>query len=258
MLNAGTMVTLLNAVPGPIAARFRHDALIARFLRPVVNRMVPAHPTWAVVRSGVARGLQLRIEPRHEKYYWSGTHEPRVQEALAGLLRPGMTFWDIGAHIGFFSLLAARALGPTGRVHAFEPMPSNRGRLMAGIARNRFANVTVHDVALSASCRPSVLRAHPSSLMWALAPPQGQAGVSISCRTLDHCAAAFGLPDVIKIDVEGAELDVLRGGQRLLSTRRRSLVVEFSDDLVLKEARALLPLYTFARLDARHFLLHAS
>jgi FkbM family methyltransferase len=259
MVPARTIVTLLNAVPAPIAAWFRHDALIARALRPVVRRLVPARPTWAVVRSGVARGLYLLIDPRNEKYYWSGTHEVAVQRALAGLLRPGMTFWDVGAHIGFFSLFASRALGPTGRVHAFEPMERNRGRLAAGIEKNRFANVTVHDFALSARFERTMLRAYASSLMWTLVPERGEAeGVTIQCRTLDDCTNAFGAPDVIKIDAEGAEVDVLRGGRRLLSTRRPLLLVEFSDDVLLEEARKLLPFYAFERLGARHFLLHAS
>jgi hypothetical protein len=63
---------------------------------------------------------------------------------------------------------------------------------------------------------------------------------------------------VITIEAEGAEVDVLRGGQRLLSTRRPLLLVEFSDDVLREEARKLLPFYAFARLGARHFLLHAS
>ena len=259
MLPARTVVTLLNVVPGPVAAWFRHDALIARALRPVVRRLVPARPTWAVVRSGVARGLYLLIDPRNEKYYWSGTHEVAVQQALAGLLRSGMTFWDVGAHIGFFSFFASRALGPSGRVHAFEPMERNRARLAAGVVKNRSANVTVHDFALSARFERAMLRAHASSLMWTLVPERGEAeGLSVQCRTLDDCADAIGPPDVIKIDAEGAEVDVLRGGSRLLSTRRPILLVEFSDDVLLDEARKLLPFYAFERLGTRHFLLNAS
>lgn len=258
MFLAKMIVTLLNVVPGPIAACFRHDALIARVLRPVVSRFVPAGPTWAVVRSGVARGLYLLIDPRNEKYYWSGTHEVAVQQALAGLLRPGITFWDVGAHIGFFSLFAARALGPTGWVHAFEPMEKNRARLAAGVEKNRFANVTLHDFALSARFERTMLRAHASSLMWTLVPERGGAeGVSVQCRTLDDCTNAFGPPDVIKIDAEGAEVDVLRGGWHLLSTLRPPLLVEFSDEALLDEARTLLPFYAFERLEAYHFLLNA-
>jgi FkbM family methyltransferase len=258
MFPSRTVVTLLNAVPGPIAARFRHDTLIARALRPLVRRLVPTRPTWVVVRSGAARGLSLLIDPRDEKYYWSGTHEVPVQQVLTGLLRPGMTFWDIGAHIGFFSMFASRVLGAAGRVHAFEPMETNRGRLAAGIEMNRLTNVTVHDFAMSARPGRTVLRASASSLMWTLVPERGgPEGVGISCRTLDDCTAAFGPPDVIKIDVEGAEVDVLRGGLHLLSTLRRPLLVEFSDDGLVDEARSLLPFYGFQRLAPHHFLLCA-
>ncbi len=249
------VVATLNAVPGPVAAWFRHDAWVARALRPLINRLVPAGPTWVAVRSGAAHGVRLLIDPKTEKYYWTGTHEVPVQEAMSRLLKPGMTFWDVGAHVGFFSLIAGRLVGVSGHVHTFEPMPDNRERLLAAVTRNKITNITVHAVALAATDGEAVLYAHASSLMWTLLPGHGQKGLPVRCRTLDDVARSLPAPDLIKIDAEGAEVEVLRGGMQSLSRMRPRLIVEFSDDALRAEARELLPFYSFTRLAPSHWLL---
>lgn len=252
------MIAVLNMIPGSLAARFRNGALVTRALRPLVNRLLPGRAAWIVVRSGPARGLRLLIEPKTEKFYWTGAHEVAVQQTIADLLKPGMTFWDVGAHIGFFSLLASRRVGARGRVHAFEPMAQNRARLEAAIAANGLTNVTVHELALGRVGGDALLYPHESSLMWTLCPEPGRpGGVTVRCRSLDEVAESAGSPDLIKVDAEGAEVDVLRGGLRLLSRLRPPLVVEFSSDAVVADARALVPFYTFSRLGPHHWLLAA-
>src|SRR2546427_4129523 len=129
MIITDTVVALMNRTPDPLAALFRSDTLGARLLRPLINRFVPMGLTWVVVRSGTVRGLHLLIDPQHEKFYWSGTHEPPLQQTIVRILRPGMSFWDIGANIGFFTLLASRCVDDAGHVHAFDPMAQNRARL---------------------------------------------------------------------------------------------------------------------------------
>ena len=118
------MIAVLNMIPGSLAARFRNGALVTRALRPLVNRLLPGRAAWIVVRSGPARGLRLLIEPKTEKFYWTGAHEVAVQQTIADLLKPGMTFWDVGAHIGFFSLLASRRVGARSAV-GVGSLPSN-------------------------------------------------------------------------------------------------------------------------------------
>lgn len=256
MAGSGRVVAIMNALPSPMAASFRSNGLGVRLLRPLVNRLMPGGPTSIVVRSGHGKGLRLLIDPRNEKFYWTGTHEMPVQEAVSTFLKPGMTFWDIGAHIGFFALSGSRLVGDSGRVHAFEPMPQNRERLVASIKMNGFQNMTVHDVALSATSGEAMLHAHRSSAMWTLVRERGgEDGLPVRCRTLDELAESAPPPDLIKVDVEGAEVDVLRGGVALLSAAKPRLIVEFSNDLLLAEARRLVPFYTFECLAPRHWLL---
>src|SRR5438477_4093550 len=99
-------------------------------------------------RSGPAQGLWLHLNPRTGRTYFEGGGEPEVQTALKKYLRPGMTFYDIGANIGFFSLLAARIVGKDGRVIAFEADPEIAARLRVHVTRNNFPAISVEEKAV--------------------------------------------------------------------------------------------------------------
>lgn len=244
------IVSFINAIPAPIAAPFRRDTWLANILRPLVNQVVPAEPTEVIVRSGHAAGLHLYIRPREEKFYWTGAYEEHTQDLLVRLLQPSMTFWDVGTHIGFLSMLAARIVGETGHVHSFEPMPENRARLQKAIAANGFSNISVHETALAAI--PGAMTLHPGahSTTWTLMAEHGDdRSVAVVCDTLDNVTDSYGVPDLIKIDVEGAEVDVLRGGIELLAMHRPRLLVEFHDDANLQTAKRLLPTYHFEQIE---------
>jgi FkbM family methyltransferase len=253
------LVELVNRVPVFIAASLRDNDRIKGAVRPWINRLLPKGPTGVVVISGPANGVRLLIYPREEKYYWTGSHEQPVQEALQRLLRPGMTFWDVGAHIGFFSCFAGRLVGNSGRVIAFEPQSDNRQRLVACLRMNQLENVVVRDCALAASNGSAILHAHASSLMWTLVEELGeQEGYVVPARTLDDEAQACAVPQVIKVDAEGAELEVLRGGSTLLTGQKPALIVEFSNQELLEATLDLYPFYSAENLTPRHWLLTAS
>jgi FkbM family methyltransferase len=252
---SAAVVRLVDAVPAPVASSFRSSSRAARVARPLLNRLLPAQTTEVAVRSGAAQGIRLVVLPRREKYYWTGAYEPGLQQALVRLLRPGAAVWDVGAHIGFFSLLAARLVGPDGVVHAFEPMSANRERLQASVALNPGANVVVHERALSAAPGRAELHGHDHSTMWSLVDT-GRDGQPVEVVTLDLLAGELGTPQLIKIDVEGAEVDVLRGGETLLGGASRPvLLVEFTDERALAAGRELLTAYEFEPLGKNLWLL---
>jgi FkbM family methyltransferase len=252
-----TFVSMLGALPAPLARRCGPGSRLARLFRPVVNRVVPTDFTIVSVRSGAARGARLAVNLRHEKYYWTGAYEPAVQGALRRFLAPGACFWDIGAHAGFFTILGARLVGESGRVHAFEPLPANRTRLKQAVDLNGFAHVVLHGYAVGAAAGTQRLHAHPASSMWSLVSRGGSAAsVMTPVFTIDGLVAELGAPpDLIKVDVEDAEVDVLRGGLDFLEARRPLVIVELSDRVA--EARALLPFYSFESLSKSHWLLTA-
>ncbi len=197
------------------------------------------------------------IEPKREKYYWTGMHEPHVQRAIVESLAPGDTFWDVGAHVGFLSLLAARTVGESGSVVAFEPMPANRARLQASIAAMNVENVAVASVALSRQAGTQTLHAAEASTMWTLDAEQGDPdGISVICSTLDLTLEERPAPQMVKVDAEGVEVDVLRGGLRLIELYRPILLIEFSTPELLAEAQCILPdQYDWSHIGANHWLL---
>lgn len=245
----------MNSTPGAVAARFSPGSRMARFVRPLVRQLMPSAAD-VVVRSGHAKGLALTIDATCEKYYWTGAYETRVQDVLARLLPSGGAFWDVGAHIGFFSLIASRLVGDEGEVHAFEPNPPGRARLESHVTKNAARNVVVHPEAVAAIAGRAVLRSCGSSSMSSLVA-EGT-GIDVDCTTLDDIRARVGRPDVVKIDVEGAELDVLAGGQDLLARDTPTLIVEFHSEDNLRRAEALLPSYKGSRLTDSHWLFEPS
>jgi FkbM family methyltransferase len=250
-------VAVLNAAPSSLTRRFPANSVVARVARPVVNLLVPNRATPVAIRSGPARGLTILINPRTEKYYWTGCHESRVQRAILDALEPGMTFWDIGAHIGFFTLLAARVVGRDGVVHAFEPNPEARHRLRRNLDLNGYQHVIVHSEAVAARGGRASFYAHDESPMWSLHPIEtsDESYVDVMTTTIDLLVRRLkSAPDVIKIDVERAELDVLRGGIELFRAANPVLLVEVSNETTLEEAKALIPNYSASRLSDRHVL----
>jgi FkbM family methyltransferase len=253
-------VSCLDRVPPGLIERVKNNPRMRDALRPLVNRLVPNEPTEVTIRSGGGRGLRLLIDPGREKFYWTGAHEPHMQKALRDVLRPGMTYWDVGAHIGYFALQAARIVGPSGSVVAFEPMPDNVERLQRNLELNGLDNVTIVRSAVSRTSGELPIYAcqdqsrSTSTLMWTLDPNIGQrsAGV-VPVDTLDHHLNATA-PDLVKIDAEGVEVEVLRGASALIGKRGTVFLVEFTSDKLLAEGQALLASYAFKALGNNHWL----
>lgn len=151
---------------------------------------------------------------------------------LLRFLQPGMTFFDIGAHHGLYTLLACKKVGATGSVIAFEPSPRERKRLRVNIKINRCANVRVEPVALGSNegfAEFFVCLGQETGCN-SLRPPsvvQPTKPIRVPITILDNYLQAFqiALVDFIKLDVEGAELDVLKGATKLLNHKPRPLIM---------------------------------
>jgi FkbM family methyltransferase len=161
-----------------------------------------------------------------------GTSEPAVQAALAGLLTRGRIFYDIGANVGFYTLLGARRVGSQGRVYAFEPVPANIAALNRNIKLSGFTNVTVFPYAVVDRSRPVTFVLSRESFwgrLSTLPPPRSAIGtIPVPGISIDEIVAEGDMapPDVVKIDVEGAESDVLRGMLQTLRTSRPVIICE--------------------------------
>jgi FkbM family methyltransferase len=153
--------------------------------------------------------------------YYLGYSEPDTARFLMSFLRAGMVFWDVGAHIGEFSLLASRQVGAKGRVDAFEPNPQLSRLICRTIEANRLPNVTVHSHAVAdrSGVAEFVIDSEPS-ISHMRAPKEetpATSTIAVSTLPLDdfHLQCGYS-PHLVKIDVEGAEMMVLQGAQSLL------------------------------------------
>ena len=162
----------------------------------------------------------------------SGGFERVELELARRLARAGTTAVDVGANIGLYTAVLAGAVGPRGRVLAFEPEPESARRLEDNVARNGLTNVEVHQVALGD--RPGELVLHlaadPAYHSTAAVRERRASGESlrVQARTLDDVWGEAGSPTVslVKVDTEGGELTALRGAERLLRAERPALLVE--------------------------------
>jgi FkbM family methyltransferase len=150
----------------------------------------------------------------------NGMFEGETVELFLKLLTPGMTVLDVGANVGIYTLLAAERVGPAGRVYAFEPTHHVAAKLRSNVRLNGFDNVDVNEMAVSDSCGEATLfYVEDDGENNILAPEPGyDTSAKIPTITLDEFMALKGIDkvDVIKMDIEGAELMALRGASRLL------------------------------------------
>jgi FkbM family methyltransferase len=150
----------------------------------------------------------------HEHGVW----EPGETDLLLGWLRPGMTFLDVGAHVGYYTILAARRVAPGGLVFAFEPSPRNYELLLANVWRNALTNVV---------CFPWAVSDHMGFVDLflderntgdnRLFQDERGPGVRVRAVALDAIPTIRPPIDVVKIDVQGAEEAVISGMRGLLS-----------------------------------------
>ena len=179
-------------------------------------------------------------------------------------LQPGMTVLDIGAHHGYYSLLASASVGKSGKVVAFEPSVRERGKLRHHLELNHCENVTVEEFAVGANDGRAeffVVQGIETGCN-SLRPPIGaertkKSDVAIKC--LDAYTAEHGLSEIdfIKMDVEGGELEVLRGAERLLERKPRPVILcEVQDERTRAWSYAAIEIIEkLQKLDFRWFRL---
>jgi FkbM family methyltransferase len=190
-----------------------------------------------VVRIGGSLGGQsMRVNWALHKTYVFGTYEPGVAHGLEELIRPGWTAVDVGANIGYFTLLMANRVGPQGKVIAFEPLAENFRILQENIKLNGHANVVAENLALMSRTERIELRsATPGAITWVASVKIDQNSAvesqSVEAVTLDEYVQKKGIAkvDFLKIDVEGAEAYVLEGATNVLERDKPVLLIEMHE-----------------------------
>lgn len=172
-----------------------------------------------------------------------GIYEFPVQQMILGALHSGAVFYDVGAYNGYLSLLAAKTVGSTGKVFSFEPFPPNAERVAAAIQANRIENWQLVQTAVMDYLGDARLHfsGNGSGTTPSIFPGGKQGEVDVDAQTLDHFIQSHSLPDLVKVDVEGAEAAVLRGSRQLLaSSNPPKWLLEIHNEGAYGEARAIL------------------
>lgn len=171
------------------------------------------------VLQGELRGMRWIVgASRH--VCWLGSYEIQKQTEVANHLKPGDVFYDVGANVGFYTLLASKAVGKQGQVYAFEPFPRNIPYIQQHVTLNKLQNVTVYEMAIAdhdglTHFQQGDNNSHTTGKV------SDNGTLAVKVAALDSLVFKEGLrpPNIIKIDVEGGEYDVLRGAERLLTEK---------------------------------------
>jgi FkbM family methyltransferase len=180
-------------------------------------RLIPEAAVVPVLQ-GPLRGKRWRVGSSNHGC-WLGSYEYEKQRVLQRSIKPGDVVYDIGANVGFYTLLASTLVAEHGRVYAFEPLPSNLEDLRNHLKLNRIRNSTVIEAAVSS--RDGEAYFDPS-----MNRSQGRLSSTgtIVVRTvmLDSWLRqnSFRPPSLMKIDIEGAEAECLRGAEHTIRTSR--------------------------------------
>lgn len=169
---------------------------------------------------------------------WLGSYEFDKQQKFVATVKPGMTVYDIGANVGFYSLLSSVLVGPSGLVLAFEPLPRNLKFLRRHVELNNAANVRVIDKALSDQEGTTTFEEGETHQMGKIGG--GTLKVSLSTVDLVREREKTPPPGLLKIDVEGAELMVLKGAEKTLRECRPVIFLATHGEQVHKDCCALL------------------
>ncbi|MEO6654763.1 MAG: FkbM family methyltransferase [Pyrinomonadaceae bacterium] len=202
------------------------DGIGRKLGRVIFGKMLPRRPYRVLI--GPLRGARFVLgsmagEGGGATVYFNKV-ESEQTAAIQRELSPGKTFFDLGANVGYYSILASRLVGRGGHVAAFEPVVRNLSFLQRHIELNDAENVQVLPFAVSSEAGILSFSTGSNSGMGSLDFDGGNGKMLVPTVTLDEIAERLKLtPDVLKIDVEGAEVEVFRGATRILNTARPTI-----------------------------------
>jgi FkbM family methyltransferase len=214
-----------RVLPAPAKQAIYKARPLAAFIRRGLNRASPTGLTQVKIAAGDLAGYTIELDMQVDKDLWLGTYEPELQAALRELVRPGAVIYDVGANIGYVSLLLAKAAGETGKVFAFEALPENGGRWRKNIGLNGMeARMSLIPRAVTQTAGPVRFLVHASGAMGKAVGSAGrqdeyQSEISVPGISLDEFVYVQGnpAPQVVKMDIEGGEVMALPGMRRLLA-----------------------------------------
>ncbi|MBW6466046.1 MAG: FkbM family methyltransferase [Brevefilum sp.] len=197
-------------------SKINYRSFLGRVVR-LPLRLIPKNMVMPILQ-GQLRGKKW-VVGAGEHGYWLGSYEMRKRIAFEREIQPQTVVYDIGANVGFYSLLAAHLTGPTGKVYAFEPLHRNVEFIRRHAALNRFETIEIFEAAVSDQAGEAFFDLGVSIATGHLSD---SGTVSVHQVRLDDMLAegVIDPPHIMKVDVEGAEYAVFQGAKTLLETHR--------------------------------------
>ncbi len=179
-------------------------------------------------------GSRLRLDPEDSLFLGSHDYEPYASKLVMGLLRPGDVAVDVGAMIGYYTVILAKHVGPRGRVYAFEPDPENFALLESNVGMNGYAHVELRNAVVGAETgRGKLWRAASNRGDHHAFASAGRDSVDVDVVALDD--VIHDRVDLVKIDVQGYEAFVLAGMRGLIDrSPQLAMLVEFCPALLIE------------------------
>jgi FkbM family methyltransferase len=208
---------------------------LSKLLKPLLQATIYRPGSVATILRGPSKGLRYHVYPVFGLSHIYGGWEPEVLSLLASIAKPGLVAYDLGANHGLYSLLMARGVGEHGKVFSFEPMPHIRAAAEANRALNGLSNMQLVPLAVSSSVGAAEFvighhdgAGHLSSAGRAHEEETREGTkVQVEITTVDAFVAAGNpAPDLLKIDIEGAEGAALQGAHETLRSKRPLLMIE--------------------------------
>jgi len=213
------------------------------FLKSLLATILGTRPRVHRIPFGPVRGRKIFMSPQISLRMWFGVDEPWIARLCEKLLRPSDVVYDLGAHVGYTTVLFAHALKGTGAIHSFEILPSTADYLQQTVQANGFENVTIHIVGLGAEDAVYELPVGPTAMTSLRAKKlEGQKCEQGKVVKLDNYWRENGLPlpTLIKMDIERAEIDCLMGSLELIKTCRPTMIIAFHSKDLLRQGYTLL------------------
>jgi len=231
-----------SILPAKVKRLFYRIPFLSKLIRKTLNAATPAGFTQVTIASGPAAGLDMSLDLHAEKDYWLGTYEPNLQLAAQKLVSPGNMVYDIGANIGYISLMCANLTGEAGHIFSFEALPKNIDRFKGNVAINHLAGrITIVHAAVVSQSGPATFYTHASGAMGKAAGSAGRDedyldSVTVNGVALDDFVYLDNnpAPDVVKMDIEGGEGNALLGAQKLLSSYKPNFLIELHGEVAAR------------------------
>jgi FkbM family methyltransferase len=232
MNTARLLSRTLDLLPFWARTRIRRVPGLAALQRRVVARLNGSAPFDHCISAGPARGLMFRVRLPEDKLYWAGHWESEITRVLASEAGRGKICYDVGGHRGFMA--GVMALNGAREVHCFEPNPANIGQIGQLLTLNPQLPIKLHRCAVGSEDAEVDFEVMPDTAMGKLSNSNfqhdrgGTTRMTVQVNRLDTLIESAALPPagLVKIDIEGAELDALRGAERLVETHKPVFLIE--------------------------------